>query len=100
MVSNSHSLSPNVLQNFVLVVVCAVLVRTSLEAVLLYAGQQGKCLVWKEGELSLHLFHHLTSCFALPDNFHLSFLFEENSGLHIHSYLFSQLSTAEKYICA
>ena len=65
MVSNSHSLSPNVLQNFVLVVVCAVLVRTSLEAVLLYAGQQGKCLVWREGELSLHLFHHLTSCFAL-----------------------------------
>ena len=38
------------------VCVCAVLVRTSLEAVLLYAGQQGKCLVWKEGELSLHYF--------------------------------------------
>ena len=64
MVTNSHSLSPNVLQNFVLVVVvCAVLVRTSLEAVLLYAGQQGKCLVWKEGELSLHYFiiRHLAS---------------------------------------
>ena len=102
--TNSHSLSPNVLQNFVLVVVvCAVLVRTSLEAVLLYAGQQGKCLVWKEGELST-VIAFISSCrhVASPlqrkaenGNFYLSFMIEENRGLFIGHTL---LSTANKYV--